>query len=277
MGLENFTPQRWSAALFVRLRKILVHASTVNRDYEGDIRDAGDQVRIHEIGPITINDHTKYTDMSVQELDSMEKILLIDQAKDFFFGIDDIDTRQNLPKLMTGAMSEAAFAIGDVVDAHIAGFYTGAGNTVSALTVTVGNVALNLSNMQLKLNEANVPTAGRFMPVAPWYHQHLMNALTQGLTATGVPKLLDNGLIVNGFIGRAYGFDLLLSNNVNNNGLVWNHMAYTRQAITHAQQIAKIETVRLEKQFVDAVKGLYLYGTKVVRPNAMVTCATTKG
>lgn len=277
MGLENFTPAIWAAALFVRLRKALVHASTVNRDYEGDIREFGDQVRINEIGPVTVSDYTKYNDLTWQELTSAQKLLLIDQAKSFSFQVDDIDMAQNKPKVMQGAMGEAAYAIRDTIDQHIAGLYGQAGNSVSALTVTAGNVIQNLSNMQLELNEANVPQEGRFFPIPPWYHQHLVNAVSQGINSTGVPKTFDNGVIVNGFVGELYGFNLLMSNNVNNNGTVWNMMAYNMSAITHAGQIAKIEATRIQDRFADGVKGLYLYGSKVVRPEAMVSCAATKG
>ena len=277
MGLENFIPEVWSAKLFVRLRKLLVHASVINRDYEGEISAFGDTVRINEIGAIDVSTYTKNTDMTVQTLDSAQKMLTIDQAKYFNFSIDDIDAFQAKPKLIDGAMSEAAYAIADTIDQHIAGLYTQAGNSVTALTVSVGAVLLNLSNMQLALDEANVPTTGRYLPIPPWYNQHLVRATSGAVAATGVPKVFDDGMIVSGYVGTLFGFNLLMSNNINNNGTVWNMMGFTRAAITHAQQIAKMEAYRLESQFGDGVKGLYLYGSKVVRPNAMVSCAATKG
>ena len=277
MGLENFIPEVWSAKLFVRLRKLLVHASVINRDYEGEISAFGDTVRINEIGAIDVSTYTKSTDMTVQTLDSAQKMLTIDQAKYFNFSIDDIDAFQAKPKLIDGAMSEAAYAIADTIDQHIAGLYTQAGNSVTALTVSVGAVLLNLSNMQLALDEANVPTTGRYLPIPPWYNQHLVRATSGAVAATGVPKVFDDGMIVSGYVGTLFGFNLLMSNNINNNGTVWNMMGFTRAAITHAQQIAKMEAYRLESQFGDGVKGLYLYGSKVVRPNAMVSCAATKG
>jgi len=277
MGLENFIPEVWSAKLFVRLRKLLVHASVINRDYEGEISAFGDTVRINEIGAIDVGTYTKNTDMTVQTLDSAQKMLTIDQAKYFNFSIDDIDAFQAKPKLIDGAMSEAAYAIADTIDQHIAGLYTQAGNSVTALTVSVGAVLLNLSNMQLALDEANVPTTGRYLPIPPWYNQHLVRATSGAVAATGVPKVFDDGMIVSGYVGTLFGFNLLMSNNINNNGTVWNMMGFTRAAITHAQQIAKMEAYRLESQFGDGVKGLYLYGSKVVRPNAMVSCAATKG
>ena len=277
MGLENFVPEVWSAKLFVRLRKSLVHASTVQRDYEGEISQYGDTVRINEIGAVDVSDYTKYDDISWQEMDSAQKILLIDQAKSFAVQLDDIDKAQVKPKLMDGIMSEAAYAIADEVDQHIAGKYSEAGNTVSALTVTVGAVIQNISNMQLKLNEANVPQQDRYLVVPPWYHQHIVNSVSQGISSTGVPKVRDDGVIVNGFVGELYGFNILMSNNISNNGSVWQMMAYHKSAITFAGQIAKMEATRIEARFGDGIKGLYLYGSKVVRPNAMVTCAATKG
>jgi hypothetical protein len=277
MALENFIPAVWASSLFVRLRKALVHASVVNRDYEGEIREYGDQVKINEIGAIAITNYARNTDMNVETLTSAQKTLIIDQAKYFNFSVDDIDQAQTKPKVVDGAMSEAAYAIADVVDQHLAGMYTQAGNTVTALTVTVGNVLQNLSNLQLALDESNVPNEGRFLPVPPWYHQYLVMATSGAVAATAVPKVFDDSMIVNGFVGQLFGFNLLMSNNVNNNGTVWNLMAFNRSAITHAQQIAKIEGYRVEKQFGDGVKGLFLYGSKVVRPAAMVKCAATKG
>jgi len=167
MGLENFIPEVWSAKLFVRLRKNLVHASVINRDYEGEISAFGDTVRINEIGAIDVGTYTKNTAITVQNLTSAQKMLTIDQAKYFAFSVDDIDAVQTKPKVIDGAMSEAAYSIGDTIDQHIAGLYTQAGNSVTALTVSVGAVLLNLSNMQLALDEANVPTGGRFLPIPP--------------------------------------------------------------------------------------------------------------
>lgn len=277
MGVENFTPKIWSAKLFVRLRKALVHASVVNRDYEGEIREQGDTVYINEIGAVDVGSYTKNGSVTWQTMDSSQKSLVVDQAKYIAISYDDIDRVQNNVNLMDGFMGEAAYAIADTVDQFIAGKYTEAGSTVSALTVTAGNVLTNLSNMQLKLDEANVPTSGRFFPIPPWYHQMLVQAATGIIGHTGVPKVFDNGMITNGYVGTLFGFNLLLSNNVNNNGTIWQMMAFTRSAVTYAGQIAQMEAVRRQDTFADGVKGLYLYGAKVVRPAAMVTCAATRG
>lgn len=277
MALDNFIPEIWSASLLVQLRKNLVHSSLVNRDYEGEIRNVGDTVRINELGIVTVGDYTKNGSVTWQSMDSAQKSLLIDQSKYFAVKLDDIDAVQSKPKLLDGIMAEAAYSIADTVDQHLAGMYAYAGNTVSALTVTAGNVLLNMANFQLELDEANVPTGGRYIIIPPWYNQHLVLAATGAVSATATSKVMDDGVIVNGYVGQLFGFNILMSNNVNNNGTVWNIMAFNRTAITHASQIAKVEATRIEDGFQDGVKGLYLYGSKVVRPAAMCKCAATKG
>jgi len=277
MGVENFIPKIWSAKLLVRLRKALVFGQVANRDYEGEISGQGDTVKINEIGPITVNSYTKGGSLTWETLDSADKYLLIDQAKYFAFSIDKIDMVQTKPKLMDGAMSEAAYAVADTIDQHLAGKYAEAGNSVTALTVTAGNVLLNLSNFQLELDEANVPTGNRVIIVPPWYNQHLVMAASGAVSATATVKTTGDGLISNGYVGHLFGFDILMSNNVNNNGTVWNIMALDRSALTYAGQIAEMEAVKRESYFDTGVKGLYVYGSKVVRPNAMCYCAATKG
>jgi hypothetical protein len=282
MGLENFVPQIWSAKLFVRLRKALVFNGVVNTDYEGEITGMGDTVHINEIGPITVNDYTKYGSLTWQALTSAQKTLLIDQAKSFSFAIDDIDTVQQSPKVMNAAMDEAAYAIGNTIDQFIAALYAGAGVTGSAtyigssgssLSVSSGNVIETLSYAGRYLSEANVPQDNRWIVIPPWMHQKLLMAEIGGISATAVPKVGPD-LIVNGYVGSAMGFsNILVSNNVSAASAAGQYrvMCGSRSAISYAGQIAKIQPVQRESYFDSGLKGLYVYGAKVVRPEALCT------
>jgi hypothetical protein len=285
MSLQNFNPTIWSAKLFVRLRKTLVAATIVNNDYEGEIRNFGDRVKINEIGPITVSDYTKYGTLTWAELTSAQKELIIDQAKSFSFKVDDIDMAQNNPKVMNGAMDEAAYAIGDTIDQFILGLYAQAGvlNTTymgsksSAISVSSGNVILTLSYASRYLSDANVPQAGRFMVVPPWLHQKMLLAEIGGISATAVPKIFDNGAITSGFIGQALGFNMLVSNNVQSSATsVSAIMAGNTSAISYAGQVAKIKSVDLEDSFGEGMKGLYVYGAKVVRPDSLACLHLTE-
>lgn len=285
MGLQNFNPAIWSAKLFVRLRKQLVAATIVNNDYEGDIRNFGDRVKINEVGPITVSDYAKYGTLSWAELTSAQKELIIDQAKSFSFKVDDIDTAQNNPKVMNSAMGEAAYAIADAIDQYILGLYAQAGvtNTTymgssgSPISVSSGNVILTLSYAARYLSDANVPQANRFMVIPPWLHQKLLLAEVGGISATAVPKLFDDGAITSGFVGQALGFNMLVSNNVQASASgVSAILAGNTSAISYAGQVSKVKSVELQDSFGEGVKGLYVYGAKVVNPDALACLHLTE-
>jgi hypothetical protein len=280
MGLENFVPELWSDRLFVALRKTLVFNGLVNKDYEGQIRNYGDTVHINEIGPVTVNSYAKHGTLTYETLDSAQKTLLIDQISSFSFKIDDIDKAQTNPKLMDGAMNDAAYRIADTIDAFIAGLYAGAGVTGSAtyigsaassVSVSSGNVIETITYAGRYLSEKNVPQENRWCAIPPWLHQKILLAEIGGVSATAVPKVFDDGTLVNGFIGQALGFNLVVSNNVSNNGTQYRVMCGNRSAISFAGQVTTVEALRLETTFADAVRGLYVYGAKVVNPDALCT------
>lgn len=285
MGLENFIPTIWSAKLFVRLRKALVFGSLVNNEYEGEIRAMGDTVKINEIGTVTVNDYTKYNSITWQQLSSAQKTLVIDKAKTFSFVIDDIDTAQQNPKLMNAAMGEAAYAIADSIDQDIASLHSQAGITnttymgssASPISVSSGNVILTLSYAARYMSEGNVPEANRIMVVPPWVHQKLLLAEVGGISATAVPKVFDDGALTSGYIGDALGFRLVVSNNVAVPATAVSAvMALNRSAITYAGQISKVQAVERESYFDQGIKGLYVYGRKVVRPEALCSLYLTE-
>lgn len=284
MSIDNFKPTIWSAKMFVNLQKTLVSLSIVNRDYEGEIREFGDRVKINEIGLITVNDYTAYSDLTFQQLSSAQKELIIDQAKTFSFEVDDVDKMQAKPKVMSTAMQRASYDIADNIDQNIMALYAQAGVTndtymgksTSAISVSTGNVILTLSYTGRYLTEKNVPTQNRWMVIPPWLHQKILLAEIGGISATAVPKI-STGPVVPGYVGQALGFDFYVSNNVQTSATsVSVILAGNNSAISYAGQIQSIEAVRLEKRFSDAVKGLYVFGRKVVRPDALAALHLTE-
>lgn len=282
MALNNFIPEVWSARLLVNLYKSLVYgqAGIVNRDYEGDINDAGDTVRINAIGAVTVTDYTKGSDHAVpEELQDSQLTLLIDQSKMFNFAVDDIDKVQQKPKVMDDAMREAGYALADTLDQFIAGKYVDAhasnliGSTASPKTDlgTVGNPYKYLVDLGTKLSERNIPRQGRFCVIPPWFHGLLLK--DDRFVSYGTQQNREN--LANGVVGKAAGFDLYESNNVpNTSAAKYRIIAGHPMAWAVAEQIRKVEAFRPERRFADAMKGLHLYGAKVVRPAALaVLCA----
>src|SRR5260221_204840 len=138
MSQNNFIPQLWGDTLLTALRKNLVYGGPlINRDWEGQIKQMGDTVKINMIGDITISNYSKDTDLaSPQALTDAQSQLTITQAKYFNFEIDDVDQAQaaNDGAIMQEAMSWAAYRLRDTIDQYLAGFYVDSANVLTAAT-----------------------------------------------------------------------------------------------------------------------------------------------
>jgi len=274
MALENFIPTIWSARLLENLQKSLVYGqgTVVNRDYEGEIRDVGDSVRINAIGSITVSDYSKDTDINAPEvLQDASLLLTIEKAKYFNFAVDDVDRVQQRPKVMDAAMREAAYALRDAADQYIASvMVAGAGvahGTDASPTVldTAAKAYEMLVDIGTKLDEQNVPKEGRWIIVPPWIYALFLK--DSRFVSAGTAQT--DRVLANGEVGRAAGFTILESNNVPVSSSKYRVLAGVPQACSFAEQIMKVEAYRPEKRFADAVKGLHVYGAKVVRPQAL--------
>ena len=285
MSINNFIPAVWSAQLLSALDKSLVYANLCNRDYEGEIRAYGDQVKINSLGDVTVGTYTKNSDMAAAEtLTDTQRILLIDQSKYFNFQIDDVDKAQQKPKVMQDAMRKAAYALADKADQYVAGLYTEISSTntmgsdASPISIAVAAAQgvspayEKLVDLAVKLDEASVPKEGRWVVIPPWYHGILLK--DSRFISAGTTKTDD--VLANGFVGRAAGFDIYTSNNVpNTSKALYKVIAGYSDAWSYAEQIADVEAYRPELRFADAVKGLHLYGAKVTRPTglALMICS----
>ena len=143
------------------------------------------------------------------------------------------------------------------------------GNAISTTSITSAALAVsNLIALKVKLDNAKVPTMGRYVIIPPWYHGLLLGSdLFVRVDASGNDTALRNG-----FVGRAFGFDVLVSHNcINVTGDDYIVQAGYPGAITFADQISSVEAYRVEAQFSDGLKGLHLYGAKLVRPTGIAT------
>jgi N4-gp56 family major capsid protein len=282
VAITRFRPEIWSANLLVALRKQLIYAGPqiVNHDYEGEIAQAGDTVRITSISRPTIGTYVpNSTVISPEQLNDAQRTLVVDQAKYFAFQVDDIDMRQAKGNVIPQAMSEAAYGLADVIDQYVAGFYTSAqsANALGSITVNSSTTPTDaydkvLVPLKIKLDLANVPSEGRYVVIRPELHGCLLrDARFVKVNESGTEQGLRNGQV-----GRAAGFDILLSNNApNTTGSEYVAMAGISSAISMAMQINKTEAYRPQNSFADAIKGLTLYGAKVIRPDALATALVT--
>ncbi|MES9751278.1 P22 phage major capsid protein family protein [Bacillus wiedmannii] len=283
MAINNFIPTIWSARLLQNLQKTLVFGQpgVVNRDYEGEIKAAGDTVKINNIGKVTVGNYTKNGNMSDPEtLTDATRNLVIDQSKFFNFQIDDVDKIQQNPKLMDEAMREAAYALRNQADLFIASHYVEAahavGNDTTPVVPTKNDAYEYLVDLSVKLDEADVPEQGRWVVLPPWY-EGMMLKDDRFVKAGNLPS---DQRLLNGVIGQAAGFLVLKSNNTpkagtgatENSKIIAGHNI----AWSYAEQATQVEGYRPEKRFADAVKGLHLYGAKVTRPEALAVLSAKR-
>ncbi len=270
----TFIPEIWSSLILQSLKKNLVYAGpgVVNRDYEGEITGQGDTVRIKSMSRPTVATYTKgSTTISPEQLTDAQRALFIDQAKYFAFELDDIDAAQSTGGELETALTEATYGLRDVADQYVASLYTGAASANQLGTVSVTTAAqayTQLRKLRTALNKANVPMEGRWCIVPAFYEGLLLeDDRFVRYDASGTTEGLRNGVI-----GRALGFDIMMSNNAPLvTGDDWAVMAGHPSAISFAEQIVKVESYRPQDSFSDAVKGLHVYGAKLIRPDAIAT------
>lgn len=279
MSIQNFIPTIWSARLLNHLDKSHVYLNLLNRDYEGEIKNFGDTVKINQVGDVSIKDYTKGTDIDAPEdITGEQQELKIDQAKYFNFAVDDVDNAQTNPKLMDKAMQRAAYAMNDVVDAFAANLLAisvhadnAIGTNEAPIVPTKADAYDYLVDLNTKLTEANVAKMGRWVVIPAFYHGLLLK--DDRFVGNGTDY--NQAILEGGEVGKAAGFTVYVSNNVpHTEGAKYKVIAGTTEAGSYAEQILNTEAYRPEKRFSDAVKGLHTYGAKVLQSKciAVLTC-----
>jgi hypothetical protein len=268
MSLKNFIPEIWSARILGYLAKAQVLAGIANRDYQGEITGFGDTVKINAIGDITVAAYTRATTITPQALSDQQTKLLIDQSNYFAFSIDDLDKAQQNPKVMSAAIEKSAYTLKDTADAYLAGLWAQAGTKVTQEDVAASNVIDWLIAIGLALDENDVPTNGRWIILPPSLSAKVVKAKI--LTDTNNSEVLANG-----GIGRACGFDIKMSNNLKVVTTYTKVLAGTNAGLSYAEQIVEVEGYRPQSSFSDAVKGLHVFGAKVVQADCFC-CAPAK-
>ena len=292
-----FLPSVYSRKVLNFFRKASVVEAITNTDYAGEISAYGDSVKIIKEPVISVSDYTRGSDTSATKLTDQELNLVVDSAKAFKFIVDDIETNMSHVNFKEVASSSAAYALKDSYDAAvIASMFSGvsasspdhiigsdsatADATMSHATNSVdllgsdgtGVDALDLmARMARKLDDQNVPEEGRWFVAPPQFYEELGKS---GSKLLSVDFNAGQGSIRNGLVssGKLRGFDMYKSNNIaatsNASGKVLaGHISSTATANT----ILSTEVIRDPSSFGDIVRGLHVYGAKVLRPEALVS------
>lgn len=262
----NFKPTFWSKYIQTELAKDLVVANWCDYKFEGEIKN-GERVKIVGAVRPTINTYVPGTDITIESLADNAQYLDIDYADYFAFEVDDVDKAQSMPGYLDAQFSEAKKALAEKEDATVAqvaalGALTAMKSSsldISAQTSPTDSIDAGL----VKLYKNNVSTKEVLAADLNPEHITLIRSKLQSLFTDNVEY------IKMGAIGKYNNVMLRLSNNLYNDGTDDYELLRTKKAVAVANQIDKVETARKEKGFASIIKGLNVYGAKVVRPKEL--------
>ena len=299
-----FLPSIYSRKVLNFFRKSSVVEAITNTDYAGEISAYGDSVKIIKEPVISVSDYTRNTDTTETRLTDQEINLVVDSAKAFKFIVDDIESNMSHVNFKEVATSSAAYALRDSYDAAvIANMFSGVsssspdhilGADAAAATQTMGQHQGGTNSIDLTgsdgtgtdpldvmafmaklLDEQNVPEEGRWFVAPPSWYEQLSQS---GSKLMSVDFNAGQGSIRNGLVssGKLRGFDMYKSNNIAaastaSGKVLAGHISSTATA----QTIISTETLRDPTSFGDIVRGLHVYGSKVLRPEALVSAFFT--
>ena len=271
MSYSNFKQTFWSKHIQRELEKLCVLQEDCDYQFEGEAKH-GEKVKILGVSRPTISTYTGASIGDPETVDDSSMFLEIDQAKYFNFMVDDIDKAQSKEGLMEKLTEEASAGLAEARDSYIASLSTGAGTFSSSTAVSTPEQAKELiDDAFVKLwNNGVKISAKTSIVIPPWFYNIFKNNLIEIST--------DNtSLIKNGVVGRYNGATVKISDNLYFDGTDFYIMVRTNKAVAFASQIEKTEAYRPHGLFADALKGLDVYGAKVVRPKEMYVIKARKG
>lgn len=285
----NWSPIIYSKKAQIAFRKTSVIQAITNTDYFGEIKDAGDTVKIIKEPDIVVQPYLRGSQITAQDLDDEEITLTVDKANYFAFKVDDIESKQSHIEWESLASNRAGYKLANQMDKEVLNYITTqipsgglSGTTSSPIEIGYANSRdfspLNMiARFQRWLNENDVPTENRWFVADPYFYELLSDENSKVLDDDYTTKgILRNGLVAS---GQLRGFQLYQSNNLRQAGngpegsattdygfIMAGHMS----AVASAEQINKTETYRDPDSFADVVRGMHLYGRKVLRTDAVV-------
>ena len=286
----NFIPEIWSGKLIENFYDATVLAAISNTDYEGEIRNMGDTVNIRTTPEITIQTYVKGQTLSVENPDKAKLQLIIDKGEYFACVEDDIDQVQTdmnlmdmwskdasermkikidqrvltdlLPDVSANNKGQTAGRISGNIDLGVAG-------TPEALDAT--NVIGKIVDMGTVLDEANCPEQNRFLVIPAKMAGLIKQSDLKDASITGD----GSSPLRNGRLGMIDRFTVYVSHNLYKNGSEFSVIAGHTMGFTFASQMTNMETIRSETTIGNIIRGLQVYGYKVVKPEALATMIVT--
>ena len=292
-----FLPAVYSKKVLNFFRKASVVEAITNTDYSGEIANFGDSVKIIKEPTITVYQYERGADVTQTKLTDQELTLVVDTANAFKFKVDDIESNMSHVNWREVASSSAAYALKDAFDEGVlaamfsgvsasspnhvlgsdsatdlaAGTFDGTGNLDIGFGTSEHDPLDILGRMARLLDDQSVPEEGRWFVASPDFYEVLSGTASKLLSSdyNAGQGSIRNGLVTS---GKIRGFSMYKSNNIASTSnaagkCIAGHMSSTATA----QTITSTEVLRDPDSFGDIVRGLHVYGSKVLRADALVS------
>lgn len=265
----------WHQAYIRALETITSLRNHCDFVFEKDAKNAKEVKILNAVRP-TVKDYTPGTPIDREAVSATDQILKLDKFKYFNIGLDDVYKAQSVPGAMEAAAKEGALALAEEGDKYVAEIVKTATEDSSISSIEASNITK--TNAVEKLEDAFVVLYGNNCRVTDTYHAEVspnyFSKLRQNLT-----ELFTNNVEMakKGYIGK-YGNALVSIENLlpkSTSSTERYNILRTSKAIAFAEQIDKVEAYRPEDSFEDALKGLYVFGAKIVRPKEIVVIKET--
>jgi hypothetical protein len=265
MAIDNFIPEVWAAGVTQSFIANQVVIPTLNNAFTGDVV-AGNKVHIINATTPTIADYSATRTITAEALADTEVLLEIDQEKAFSVNVDDVDRVQASSEFAPWVDS-AGRALAEDAEEYLLNtvMLVGAQNAnPDDVVVDSAEDALTaVRTMRTLMGKAKVPAAGRYLVVSPDFADFLIQGLDD-VSVAGQDSELRNGVI-----GRLYGFTVLESPLMDYEGNTNGAIAYHESMVAFVNQIQSLESLRNPTKFADIVRGLNVYGGKVLKNEAV--------
>ncbi len=275
-GYDAFKGEIWSKKINAGLDKTCVMLQCVNRDYQADADKGTAKINIVTPLSVTTGPYTGSID-SYGAAPSKKTQLELNQSVYFGFSVPDIDQAQSNVSIMDSIVGKAKNAVEQAIDAYIFGLSESAPeeNVIgadAAVSLTPTNVYANF----VKLAKILKTTGAISAETKGWVviHPDVEEVLLLCSEFTSAANLGDK-TVTGGAIGRIAGLDVFVSSNVGKNADGYTVLAGTKDAVTYASQIKKIETLRAQSSFDSIVRGLYTFGALAINPEALAVIKAT--
>jgi len=277
MSVAVFKQTLWSKKIQNALDTLTGLRTHCDYQFEGEIK-AGNKLKITGSVAPTIGTYVPGTDINIENVDGVDQELVIDQFKYFARYFDNVDKAQSIPGVLENDTRECAKALHEEGDKYVASVIKAeiekTGSTVAkgtAFTPSKTNAVEKVEEGLVALYTNNVkPTDDLYGEFSPKMYSFLRQALTETLTN-------NVDLAKKGAVGKYNNIMVCIENllPVNTTDHVRYNIIRTSKAVAFAGQVDTVKAIEKEKGFGDIVKGLYVYGAKVVRPEQIYALLET--